>query len=100
MVPLTDCGSEATPGSSSDACAGDKCTLDENEGARMEWDSEEECGYHPAKRAKVVEDDNEGERRGEEIDQMQKQERKGPVEVLMGSISQIEPLKGNKEVCF
>lgn len=95
VVSLTDCGSEA---SSSAACAGDKTTLDENEGGRMEWDSEEECGHHPAKRAKVVEDDNEGEGRGEEIDQMQKQERKGAA--VTGGSFQIEPLKCNKEVCF
>lgn len=91
MVPLTDCGSEATPGSSS---SGAKTTLDENEGGTMEWDSEEECGHHPAKKVKVVEDDSEGE----EIDQMQEQEREGAVEVLIGGTSQIEPLKGNKEV--
>ena len=90
MVPLKDCGSETTPGSSSAACAGDKTTLDENDGGRMEWDSDEECGHHPAKRVKVVEDDSEGEREG-----IQKQERKGAV---IGGDSQIDPLRGNKEV--
>lgn len=93
VVPLKDCGSETTPGSSSAACAGDKTTfkfLDENDGGRMEWDSDEECGHHPAKRVKVVEDDSEGEREG-----IQKQERKGAV---IGGDSQIDPLRGNKEV--